>query len=522
MDTHTEEKEFQAEVSVSLGVLWKILCKHWILLLAISLIVAIGVGVLYYAVYTPVYSSSSQFYVCNVADTTSLYSNGQTSGAKEMAGNIANFVNGTVVLDAVLDAAGLKNELTVERLRGMIKTQVDADSAVISVRVSGQDAARNYLIAQAIEQVLPTYSDYFNNQMVNTPVIGTDSKMLKVYDRSQEDRIADNRSNLYKYPILAFLLVFVLMYIAFLIARVTDQTIYSKNDIKEKLNDASVFGVIPHWAIGSASQSAKKARKSRKNRFARSNVDDRLINRERVPFEVNEAFQQLCTNVTFCSSGQKGCTVGVLSSLANSGKSFVMANLAISLSKMIDKRVLLVDADMRCPMLHRIFRLENKQGLSNLLAGQVENEQNVLHTVGDTDALTVLTSGTLPPNPMELLSGPMMQAQINRWKEQYDYILIDLPPVGEVSDAVAISALVSGYLFVLRSGLSDARLVREAAQLITEKAAKIYGYVLTDVEGEHLGYQYAYGRYSKYSKYSKYAKYAAAGAYRNAGADTEN
>jgi capsular exopolysaccharide synthesis family protein len=162
----------------------------------------------------------------------------------------------------------------------------------------------------------------------------------------------------------------------------------------------------------------------------------------------------------------------VLSTYAASGKSFVMANLAVSLSHQIDRKVLLIDADMRCPMVHKIFQYQNNCGLSNLLAGQVTDQASVKHQLGSLD---IITAGTLPPNPIELLSGPNMEKLMEKWKKEYDYILVDLPPVGEVSDAVAVSRLISGYLFVVRSGINDARAIGECCDLIQSRGAKIYG-----------------------------------------------
>ena len=258
---------------------------------------------------------------------------------------------------------------------------------------------------------------------------------------------------------------------------------------------------FPHWAL----DGEKKGRKRlRKDEF-RINVDQKILLRDHVPFRISEAFHELRTNITFCAAGEKGCTIGVISSVAGSGKSFVMANLAVSLSKLFDKKILLVDADMRCPMIHKIFSIHNKKGLSNLIANQVSDDAIVKNNFGNLD---VITSGTLPPNPIDLLSCPRMIELMEQWKQTYDYILIDLPPIGEVSDAFAISSLISGYMVVVRSGYMDGRLLRDTVEVVESKNAKIYGYVITDVHPEHSeGYSYSkYGHYYKY-KYSRYGKY---------------
>lgn len=502
----------ETEVEISITMFWQIFRKRWIPILALAVLVSAAVGILYGTVlYKPVYSSRSQYYLSNVDSneedgTNPSYSSGQTAGAEAMAKYCASYMDGSEVLTSVLEDAKLSDRLTLEKLRKMITTKVDSGSAVFTVEVTGRDPALNYRISRSVERVLPAYVDYFNCQTTE-PMVGESSMMVKVIDRSVQSDQPENRSNLVKYPVLVFVLVFVLTYLVFLIIALTDRTVYGRRDLQEKFPKASVFGVIPHWEIGSGEEGQKKGKKkpkhiSRKVRFRRANVEDRLITAPKTPYRVTDAFEQLCTNLTFCSDGDKGCTVGVLSSVLNSGKSFVMANLAISLSRLIGKKILLVDADMRCPMQHQIFRFENQSGLSNLLAGQADIKSFVPYSYGG-DSLHIITSGTIPPNPMELLSGPKMAELMEYWKREYDYVLVDLPPVGDIPDAVAVSKLISGFLYVLRSGLSDAVSLKETVHQLEEKNVNIFGYVLTDVE-DRYDFHYGYGKYSKYSKYYSY------------------
>ena len=97
---------------------------------------------------------------------------------------------------------------------------------------------------------------------------------------------------------------------------------------------------------------------------------------------------------------------------------------------------------------------------------------------------------------------------MEQWKKNYDYVLIDLPPIGEVSDALAISALISGYVLVIRSGYMDMHLLAETTDMVESKNAKIYGYVLTDVRPEHTEGYTKYGHYYKYTKYGQYQAYS--------------
>lgn len=506
---------------VSLVELWQVFRKRWIVMALISLLLAAIVGTGHALLYTPIYSSSSQYYVSNVADDTPLYTNAQTSAAAEMAEYCAEFLYGDVVLESVLETADLTDaeraELTVPRLRSM--TDTSTISALIRVTVAGPDASLNHRLAQAIEKVLPIYCDLFNNQdslktddgnsqngSNNQDVFDSndgntqdsskanggekDSYMLKVTDRSKLDRSADNAGTLIKYPLMVLFLSFVVSYLIFVIIHFFDTTIYTRDDIKEKLPNTPIFGVIPHWGVQTTKEHKKNhIRKKQKNqhKFA----EKRVILKEDTPFFVTEAFRQFSTNVTFCSSGEKGCTIGMVSARAATGKSFLVANLAVSLSQRIDKKILLVDADMRCPMIHRIFEIKNTVGLSQLLTGQVANDSTIYHLINGS-SLTVLTAGEIPPNPLELLTSPKMKTLIDEWKKEYDYVLFDLPPVGEVVDAMALSESISGYLFAIRSGVSDIRDVLETISSLEERGVKVHGCVLTDVEKKSSSYSYSY------------------------------
>lgn len=485
--------------SISLRTLWDVLKRCWYWMLAGALILGIAVFVLYRAIYTPIYSSMSKFYVSNIADTTSLYSSSQTQGAASMAEIFTQLVEADEILDAVAQDTGINYSRA--QLRKMISAS--NDTALLQVKVSGPDADVNYALTQSVEKFLPAYCDYYNNQADALDPTHV-SKTLKVVESSRPAVRADNRSNLYRYPVLAALLAGIAVYAVFFLVTITNTTIYSVEDLKEKAPGYSVIGSIDHWSL-EGERKHKRNRKRRKTDMMRADVDQKLLLRKNVPFRITESFHDLRTNITFCAAGESGCSIGVVSSVAGSGKSFVMANLAVSLSRLYGKKVLLIDADMRCPMIHKIFSIPNKAGLSNLLAGQVENENGIRHSF---DALDVITAGTLPPNPIDLLTGPRMSVLMEQWKQAYDYVLIDLPPVGEVSDALAISALISGYILVIRSGYMDMRLLSDTTDTVESKNAKIYGYVLTDVHPEHTESYTKYGHYYKYTKYGQYQAYS--------------
>ena len=216
-----------------------------------------------------------------------------------------------------------------------------------------------------------------------------------------------------------------------------------------------------------------------------------------VPFAIRESFNLLRTNLMYTiSDDESGAPVfGITSENQSAGKSTIIANLAISFAQ-IGQHVLLIDADLRRPSIHSFFDLNEKgSGLSELMTGieaEVINKDVI-------PGLDVITSGRIPPNPSELITGTKFATFIAEAKAKYDIVFIDFPPIGIVSDAVANCKSVSGYIFAVRSGKSSAKSVNEAINSMEQVGAKIAGIVLNDYNIK--GSEYVRRRSSIYGYY---------------------
>lgn len=221
------------------------------------------------------------------------------------------------------------------------------------------------------------------------------------------------------------------------------------------------------------------------------------------PFAIKEAYNSIRTKLIFTGKGEKCPVFAVTSSLASDGKSTNAVGLAVSIA-MAEQRVLLIDADMRKPSIHRYFGLEGKDGLSEILAG-LTTEIKLRST--DTEGLSVLTAGQIPPNPAELLGSKQMDMLLEYVRQYFDYVIIDTPPVNIVTDASVLSDKITGYIFVVRSGKNHVQDLKDAFEQIEEMHGDIVGIVLNDPDNKaEAHYSYRYNKYYRYDKYKYYGE----------------
>ncbi len=217
------------------------------------------------------------------------------------------------------------------------------------------------------------------------------------------------------------------------------------------------------------------------------------------PFAIREAYNSIRAKLLFTGRGEKCPVFAITSAMMHDGKTTNAVNLAISISSTA-KRVLLVDGDMRKPTVHRYFGLENRNGLSEILAG-LTNEVKIRKT--DVENLHVLTSGQIPPNPAELFASKQMDNLLNYVKGFFDYVIIDTPPVNLVSDAVILAEKITGYVFVVQSGKNHFYELSYALDTVQQMNGNVVGIVLNDATGRASSHYGGY-RSSYYSKNYKY------------------
>ena len=206
---------------------------------------------------------------------------------------------------------------------------------------------------------------------------------------------------------------------------------------------------------------------------------------------IAEAFRTVRTNISFSDVDNEIQTILFTSTKQNEGKSTVIANVAYSFSKLENCKVLLMDLDLRNPSVHKMFGVSNTYGLMDNLKNDRPLEK-CIHKIEEN--IHVLPTGAIPPNPTEILSSKKMAKFLEDIKSHYDYIFIDAPPVGVVSDATIISSNVDGVMYVVGAKETDLSHAQVAIDNLKKADANIIGSVLNKYEMNQSSYSY-YGYY---------------------------
>ncbi|HVI41248.1 MAG TPA: CpsD/CapB family tyrosine-protein kinase [Anaerovoracaceae bacterium] len=202
-------------------------------------------------------------------------------------------------------------------------------------------------------------------------------------------------------------------------------------------------------------------------------------------FSVVEAYKSLRTNLMFAAQ-KRGCKVIITSTTPYEGKSTNCCNLGITLAQ-TNSNVLIIDCDLRKPTIHKFFKVKGIPGLSEVLAGMNDAEEAVQDT--GYDKLKVICGGTIPPNPAELLGSAVMDELLKSLSMQYDYILLDTPPINVVTDALALTTMTDGVVMVVRQGQTTHPEFGRALSRLKFTNAKVLGIILNGVANNgHYGY----------------------------------
>ena len=265
-----------------------------------------------------------------------------------------------------------------------------------------------------------------------------------------------------------------------------DTTLKTKDDV-ESLLQAPVIGYVPAVTEDKPSNGQQAPALE-------------MVAVARPRSAVAEAFRSIRTALSFSGGDDGSRHLLVTSSARSEGKTLVSINLAITMAQ-AGKKVLLVDADLRKPRIHKVFSLPTSPGLSNLLAGQGPRTlEEVIQPVAEVENLSFLACGPIPPNPAELLDGPRMQDLLKELDARFDMVIFDTPPVMDVTDPIALLRHVRSAILVVRCFATQRELARRTRETLAQAEGTTLGIVLNNVDVPRGSY-YAYDSYYYYHYY---------------------
>jgi len=275
-----------------------------------------------------------------------------------------------------------------------------------------------------------------------------------------------------------------------------DNTVKNEQDI-ERIGGLAVLGYVPLYQPLRAVSEGGKQLEAMPEADLASHHDSRSA--------FAEAFKNLRTSLLLASPDRPPRNIVVTSCEPGDGKSTVSLNLAIVLTQM-GRRVLVVDADLRRPRLHKMLSLTNAVGLSSLLSGNATAEEVLQET--SIPNLWAVSSGPIPPNPSELLGSPGLQAFVQRLQAggRFDHVFFDSPPSVQITDGVILASCMDATIIVVRGGKTQRESVTQGVARLRQSRGHVIGAVLNAVS-EEAGYYY----YSKYRYYRRYEEDAVAG-----------
>lgn len=241
----------------------------------------------------------------------------------------------------------------------------------------------------------------------------------------------------------------------------------------------------------------KKDKKTKKIAIG-SSSDNNNVNAANISdknkFAIVESYKVARTNIMFSLSASEKKAFAVTSYSKGEGKSTASSNLAISFSKM-EKKVLLIDADLRRPNIHNIFKINNEFGLSNVISKMTTFDEAVKHDV--ISNLDILSAGTIPPNPSELMCSNSFNKLMDRLTEEYDYIIVDTPPIGVVADALLLKDFIAGFVVVVREKATTHRDLGKIIESMKLADSKVLGLVEVgcDINAKRGKKNYSYYQY---------------------------
>lgn len=477
-----------------------ILLIHWWKILIATLLGAIVMLAYANARYVPTYQATAKLIInnsrVNIGMTQVSINAGDLTASQGLVSIYSEFLDSHLVLDAAGDALAEKGYpgYSYKNLKGRVSTAAVGSTPI--VKLTAWDYSPECAIA-IVNTLVETLPEQAGRVIEGSSVIAIDP----AYSASVRDYSLRRQAFIGAGIGCALSAALVLLYYYFL-----NDLIQRQEWMLDNYPKLPLLGVVPDtsnvtdspygYGYGYNPNKNTDSSKSKKKSSRRSHREyGSSLN-----FYGVEAYNAIRTNIKFSFHGtETGRVIGITSATMGDGKTYTSANLAYAMAK-DSARVLLIDGDMRKASMNQFYQKKHTCGLSEVLTGQASAAEAIVPNVTH-DKLDVLFAGAIPPNPSELLGSQYMKELLEAERSNYDYIIIDLPPIGSVIDAAAVSGYTDGMILVVRHDHTHRKFIRSTMRQLEQSGTRMLGFVYNgNVERYSL-----YGRYYKryYQAYYK-------------------
>ena len=440
--------------------------KKYVLIFVAATLVAVGTAFVYNKEFkTPLYTASSSIVLYQSDNQSTSATLNEINVGQKLVSTYSELIKSELIMQQVIDNLNL--DTTAAKLAKQVTVTTEDNTMLLTIKVKDKDPDQAAKIANEIAKVFTaTTISKFN---INNISVWGEAKVP----------VGPSNMTMARDMLLAGLIaVFGVLAVAFLIFYFDDTVKYTE-DISDRVG-LPVAGKVVKSDIarkshvpGSVQVANTKSDKTKTN--AGVKLPSELVVEKHPKAAVSESIKSLRTNLQFTSVDQDLKTILVTSSLPGEGKSFISINLAASFAQ-TDKKVLLVDCDLRRGRLHKVFDLPNINGLSNLLVDDIVNLNRYVQETCIKN-LDIITRGTCPPNPSELLSSQKNKDLIKKLSRKYDIIIFDGTPTSGLTDSIIMSTLVDETLIVVRNAFTPRSALAATKDALEKVGAKIAGIV---------------------------------------------
>lgn len=416
----------------------------------------------------PSYTANVQLYVNSNDKETKTATLSELDYAQKVVTTYINFLQTKVFYKQVTDKSGL--DYTSEEIRNMTSIFAVNNTEIFQISVTSHNPDDSYQLARVMQEVAP--------RMIKSI---KDTADISVVDPVVLPASPSGPNVLLNSFIGAFL-GFVLSVMASFIWDIIDINVKNQEDLTKKYS-LPVLGNIPDFDEASREKTGLKKfllkfKKPEDQKTEHQKTEHHKIDKsidENTKFLVTEAYKSFRTNLRF-SLRKEGCRKIIVSSpVPEDGKTTTSTNIAITIAQ-TNSKVLLLDCDLRKGRLHNFFNTKSSPGISDCLSGMIDVKEAIYSTTHEN--LYIMPMGSIPPNPTELMASKQMEDLIQRLEMEYDYIIMDTPPVNVVSDSLSLVKMVDGVVLVVREGRTSHPNIEGALRKFKFAETNLLGFVL--------------------------------------------